>query len=307
MATIRPLVFSNIPVIQQMDQRSFHRDNWRSPENIANLYAADPEGCYICQADEKPVGYIFCRTFGSIGYFGPLGVDPDEQNKGYGKQLIGVGLDYLRKHCRVIGLETMPEWGKNIGLYHSMGFRSLQPARIMEKKLSSDLRPTKSFIVLRSGAQLGARDLSRVIQAVGEWTIRIYPGLDINKDLLLFLGKYPQQIVFVLIGNHPAGFIAFHPDFNCYPWGMVEPGPDDSEVFRGLLRGLEGIYRSAIQMPTPTTAPTLRFHTRFRRLTGLLLDEGYRLVRDTELMVLEDYQDRYPSFSDMLLLRAWIG
>lgn len=301
MVTVRPLTLSDIPAVQQMDKRSFHRDNQRSPENIANLRAADPEGCFLCLADEKPVGYIFCRTFGSIGYFGPMGVDPDEQNKGYGRRLIRAALGYLRKHCRVIGLETMPEWGKNIGLYHSMGFRSLEPARIMEKQLPAVLRPSKSFIVLRSGAELGARDLTRVIQAVCEWVARIYPGLDFNKDLLLFLEKYPQQIIFALIGNHPAGFMAFHPDFNRYPWGMAEPGPDDEEVFRSLIRGLDGISGSA------TRTLTLRFHTRYRRLTGLLLDEGYRVARDAELMVLEDYQDRYPKASDMLLLRAWIG
>ncbi|MGE5581186.1 MAG: GNAT family N-acetyltransferase [Bacillota bacterium] len=303
MITFKQITAADYEIVKRLDNASFKKGTlFRSAENIANLALVDPEGCLLCLDGGKPVGFIFCRTHGSIGYIGPLGIDPNVQNKGYGKLTVAAGIDYLQKRkCEVIGLETMPEWGKNIGLYHKQGFRVTLPGRVMEKIMPIPGTDPKLPEQMRLGSNFSKDKIKTVLAVVKNWTGAIYPGCDFSRDLQHFIEHYPERILFVFDNKSQevAGFLAFHPEFNRYAWGAVKPGGSDRELLLKLLNTVEELNWSP--------KLTFRFQTRFTRVTDALMECGYQLHSDTTCMVHQNHSGQYNSTSEALLLRPWVG
>ena len=107
--------------------------------HILALLGKEPEGCFIVEEKDCVVGFIFSRTWGSVGWFGTFAVLPEYQGSGIGKRLIAASLDYLRRDPeRIIGLETMPESPFNLGLYLKLGFQ----IRFLTLLLSKNLEPS---------------------------------------------------------------------------------------------------------------------------------------------------------------------
>jgi GNAT superfamily N-acetyltransferase len=65
----------------------------------------DPDGSFIGVDDDgRPVAYIFTRTFGKVGFFGPFGVVPRFQSTQLGKALVRATVDYMEQcGCTTIG------------------------------------------------------------------------------------------------------------------------------------------------------------------------------------------------------------
>jgi Predicted acetyltransferase len=108
--------------IRDIDLAAFSREVPRSIENIEALVEANPSGSFAAIENGKVVGFLFSKLYGGEGCIGPLGVHPDFQDRGFGRELIKAGIAYLKQKCSVIGLEVNPAILKNIYLYNSMGF-----------------------------------------------------------------------------------------------------------------------------------------------------------------------------------------
>lgn len=137
--------------VRHLDQRAF--GDWmlrrgygesmplRTRENILSLRRRDPQGCFVAQQGQRSVGYVFSHTWGRVGWFGTLGVDPAWQGHGFGRALVQAAVDYLdRQGCTTIGLGTMPEEAYNVGLYARCGFRP----ELMTVVLSWPVTPASS-------------------------------------------------------------------------------------------------------------------------------------------------------------------
>ncbi len=71
------------------------------------------------------VGYCFTHVWGKLGWLGTLGITPRRQGLGLGRAVIAGGLALLREAgCTTLALETMPESGKNLALYLSLGLEA---------------------------------------------------------------------------------------------------------------------------------------------------------------------------------------
>lgn len=146
----------------------------------------DPEGGFIAVDDQEvPVGYIFTRTFGKVGFFGPFGVVPKHQATHTGKALIQATVDYMeRSGCTTIGLETMPETAYNIGLYCKMGFKLFTLTLRLHKQLQGGASE------LPANVEVIARPDDRLLQQVRAISLSLEEGLDLSKEVGL-LNKYP--------------------------------------------------------------------------------------------------------------------
>ena len=146
----------------------------------------DPDGSFIGVDDDgRPVAYIFTRTFGKVGFFGPLGVVPTFQGTHLGKALVRATVDYMERcGCTTIGLETMPETAYNLGLYSKLGFRFFTLTLRLLKPLEpgpTDLPSNVQVVPKADEALLGRiRDISLTLEG----------GLDFSKEVRL-LAKYP--------------------------------------------------------------------------------------------------------------------
>jgi len=83
--------------------------------------AMEPEGCFVAEAGQTPVGTITTITYGSkIGWIGMLIVAPSHRGLGVGKILLKHGIDYLQPKVDVIKLDATPQ-GRLV--YEKLGFR----------------------------------------------------------------------------------------------------------------------------------------------------------------------------------------
>jgi ribosomal protein S18 acetylase RimI-like enzyme len=299
MITIRTITESDYEVIRLLDHRSFEKESFRSLENIANLCSADPNGCFIGLADNIPVAYIFTRTFGSVGYLGPLGVDKKFQGQGWGKKIIQTGISYLSKHCTVIGLETYPVWGKNIGLYHRLGFRTTLSARMVTKSIQPDFYQKQRSPYLRLGTEINSSEFSTLVNFIRSWTNKVYPGLDFSRDIVHFISNYPHRILFYFNEDIPQGFLAFENTFNPFVWGAVRLFKSDQIILKELITGIEDMNW--------TSHINFHYQTSHTRLTDVFLDCGYYINQDVSCMLLINYEGQYTQPISSLVIRSWWG
>ena len=134
----------------QLQNRSFAGSwgyNANTPEEInyrINLPNCSSKDIVLAFDSDKPIGYCWTRinswknkTSGEgAGRIYMLGVDPDYQGRGLGRQLLLVGLSYLRsKGPRVVEL-TVDRGNKAArALYKSVGFKLWTSTLWYEKKL----------------------------------------------------------------------------------------------------------------------------------------------------------------------------
>jgi len=105
----------------------------RTRANLTASLAIFPEGCFVAQ-DVEPVGFIFSRVIGKLGWIGTFGLDPNYHGRGLGQQLIKRAVASLEQAgCATIGLETMPDSPYNVGLYTHLGFMPVYPTLYMSK------------------------------------------------------------------------------------------------------------------------------------------------------------------------------
>jgi ribosomal protein S18 acetylase RimI-like enzyme len=105
----------------------------RTRANLSASLAIFPDGCFVA-IDTQPVGFIFSRAVGRLGWIGTFGLDPNYHGQGLGQQLIKRAIASLeRAGCVTIGLETMPDSPYNVGLYTHLGFMPVYPTLYMTK------------------------------------------------------------------------------------------------------------------------------------------------------------------------------
>jgi ribosomal protein S18 acetylase RimI-like enzyme len=165
----------------------------RTHQNVKYYLEKEPQGCFVAEADGQPAGVIFSHIWGSMGWFGPLEVEPNMQGKGIGKALVAASVDYLRSRgCVTIGLETMAGSARNLAFYHKLGFSPVGMSFVFYKgftqqykdefELSSVYKHRPNIAVYRSlwghvldGLDYGVEmhftrehDLGQIINAPGE-------------------------------------------------------------------------------------------------------------------------------------------
>ena len=146
----------------------------RTRANVLACQERDPEGCFVAEEESQVVGFIFSRTWGSVGWFGTFAVLPEYQGRGIGQRLIAASLDYLRHEAgRVIGLETMPESAYNLGLYLKLAFRATFPTLSLVKALD---RAAVEDAGLPRWSAVGTGLRARWLDDLREATGQILPG-----------------------------------------------------------------------------------------------------------------------------------
>lgn len=83
----------------------------------------DPQGCFIAEIDDAPVGICTATAYDNAGFFGELIVSPEYRNQGVGTRLLTTAVEYLeKKQIGSIYLDSVPEV---VPLYERAGFRKV--------------------------------------------------------------------------------------------------------------------------------------------------------------------------------------
>jgi len=136
--------------LTQLQNRSFAGTWGFNPNTIeeityrVNLPNSSPDDIFLVFDSDKPVGYCWTRIEvwkkkapdEGTGRIYMLGVDPDYRERGLGRQLLFVGLSYLRsKSLRVAVLTVDSENKAARVLYRSVGFELWKSSLWYEKRL----------------------------------------------------------------------------------------------------------------------------------------------------------------------------
>jgi GNAT superfamily N-acetyltransferase len=89
-------------------------------EDFAFNRDLEPDGCFTLYKNAKRVGVATCVSFGRVGWFGNLIVQPELRGKGAGKQLVQHAISYLKG----VGVETVGLYAYKhlVDFYGKIGF-----------------------------------------------------------------------------------------------------------------------------------------------------------------------------------------
>jgi len=136
--------------LSQLQNRSFTGSWGFNPNTIEeiihriSLPNSSPDDIFLTFDSDKPVGYCWTRIEfwknkapgEGTGRIYMLGVDPDYRGEGLGRQLLLVGLSYLKSKGLRVGELTVDSENKIAGaLYKSVGFKLRTSSLWYEKRL----------------------------------------------------------------------------------------------------------------------------------------------------------------------------
>lgn len=287
----------------------------RSLKELRYATSFDPESNLVAiAADGSMIGFILARTWGRVGWFGTFGVPTQFQGLGVGKALMGRALDYLRSRADIVGLETMPESGANVGLYSKAGLAVSFPSIIIDISLIREADRLKGMkpgdVNVWGTASPSTRE--ETLGGIREISDALLPGLDYSVEVRAMREHGLGETV---LSQGPGGRVDGFAVLRMAPFRggdtsgrgyihilAVRPGADQEKVLLDLLR----------QMWTAATHSGL---TRMvggisgRRLSALdlLMRCGFRCMRTAVRMVDRDAPASLFEQASGVDLSRWAG
>ena len=245
---------------------------------VRSRWAAEPTCALAAEVDGRLVGTNFVTRWGSVGFFGPLTVDPSLWDKGVSRALLAKTMPFFdRWGVTHAGLFTFPQSPKHLGLYHSYGFLSRFLVPVLARPLTSP--PTGDEAGQRSAAGEAA-DLATVVAGCARVTDATYPGLEVTREIEALAAQKLGDTV--LVHDDAGGLDAFAVCHTgpgseagtgtCFiKFGAALPGPGAADRFSRLLTACEAFaaQQGAQAMVAGVNAGRRGAHQ-------ALLDRGYR-------------------------------
>jgi hypothetical protein len=228
--------------------------------------------------DGRLVGTNFVTRWGSVGFFGPLTVDPGLWDKGVGRALLAETMPVFdRWGVTHAGLFTFPQSPKHLALYQSFGFQS----RFLTPVLAKPLTSAPAGDAPPDWATAGqAADLATVVAGCARVTDATYPGLEVTREIEVTAA---QKLGDTVVVHDDAGgvdaFAVCHTGpgseagtGTCFvKFGAALPGPGAAERFTRLLDACE-----AFAAHQGAQAVVAGVNSSRRGAHQTLLERGYR-------------------------------
>src|SRR5271165_751454 len=174
--------------------RDYVYGRWRAPHVAA--FGATHEGALV--------GSNFATRWGSVGFFGPLTVRPDLNDRGIAQALLAKTVDQFdvwgTTHS---GLFTFAQGAKHVALYQKFGFypRFLTAIMFAPARESSTVPGASRF------SALDVEEKAEALRASREVADTLYPGLDLSEEIAATDAQGLGDTVLIIVG--PGGLAAF--------------------------------------------------------------------------------------------------
>ena len=186
------------------------------------------------------MGSNFLTNWGSVGFFGPLTVDPACWNHGIAKRLMEPTVELFDTWgTRHAGLFTFAQSAMHVGLYQRFGFWPRFLTAVMSRPVGppAPAHPGTRMSDLAGAARPGA------LASVRELTDAVYPGLDLTGEIESVLNQGLGDVVLIEDTATLQGVAICHIGAgteagggNCYvKFGAVRPGQHAARHFELLL------------------------------------------------------------------------
>jgi len=243
---------------------------------VRTRWEADPACALAAEFGGRLVGSNFVTRWGSVGFFGPLTVEPSLWGKGVARALLADTMEIFdRWGVTHAGLFTFGHSPRHVSLYQSYGFlpRFLTP--VLARTVAAEAaRPAAG----RWGTAESA-DLDTVTAGCRRVTDAIYPGLDVAREIEATQAQKLGDTVLVFgAGGETCAFAVCHTGAGseagtgtCFvKFGAALPGPGADERFGRLVEACE-----AFAAGRGARAVVAGVNSARRGAYGALLARGY--------------------------------
>lgn len=247
---------------------------------VRTRWAADPTCALAAEVDGRLVGTNFVTPWGSVGFFGPLTVDPTLWDQGVARALLDETMPFFdRWGVTHAGLFTFPQSPKHLSLYQSYGFQPRFLTPVLAKPLSAT-GPAGKSEGGRWGTVRDAADVEVLVAACARVTDATYAGLDVTREIEAVVTQKLGDTVVVLDDAGGAdAFAVCHigpgsegGTGTCFvKFGAALPGPGADARFGRLLAACE-----AFAVEQGAQAVVAGVNTSRRSAHQALLDRGYK-------------------------------
>ena len=169
------MTLADLEDVAELDVLAFQTVR-RTQQHLKACLELNPRGCFVASlSDDSPIGYVFSRRWGALGWIGVGGVHPDHQRQGWGKALVNQAIQHLQASgCTTIGCST--QTANNVGTWASLGFAPGAPTLEMVKRVEAIQSPTRAM-------PLSQLDRVQVLQAIRQISHAVQPGLDYTAEV----------------------------------------------------------------------------------------------------------------------------
>ncbi|WP_433507528.1 GNAT family N-acetyltransferase [Pseudonocardia halophobica] len=205
---IRPLREPDLDAADRIQRRAFAAlvgaDDQRDAELVRTRWAAPNSAALGAFAGTRLVGSAFATRWGSVGFAGPLSVEPEWWDRGIGSQLFAAADGVLREWGVVRrGLFTFAHSPRHHRLYQRFGYWP----RFLTALMS---RPVPAAPPAVEWAPGSARDREELTAAAGRLTGTVYPGLDLAGEIASVLDQKIGEVVLTGPAAAPTGVAVVH-------------------------------------------------------------------------------------------------
>ena len=161
---------------------------------VRTRWRADPAAAFGAELDGTLVGSNFLTNWGSVGFFGPLTVQPELWDRGIARRLLEPTMDLFASwKTRHVGLLTFAESPKHVGLYQSFGFWP----RYLIAAMSAPVVAPERTVSYTKFSEVASHDRTSATSEVRELTSAVFDGLDVTRELDAVLDQKLGETVLI--------------------------------------------------------------------------------------------------------------
>lgn len=216
---------------------------------VGTRFAADPAAAFVAEIDGEIVGSNLATNWGSVGFFGPLTVNPTVQDRGVGSALMEPVMErFAGWGTQHAGLFTFAQSVKHVGLYQKFGFYPRFLTAVMELAVPDEPTTVPSAAVF---SRMPETERESALAECRTLTDGIYDGLDLTHEIVEVHRQSLGEVVLVDDEQGIAGMAVCHigPGTEAgsgtfyMKFGAVRPGPGADRRFESLLDACEAEAR----------------------------------------------------------------
>ena len=249
MAVIRALAEADLAAAQRLVRVAFGtylgapdpERFWTDRDYVRGRFGAPHIAAFAAEEEGALVGSNFAIKWGSVGFFGPVSIRPDVQNRGIGQSLVAAACErFAAWGTRHAGLFTFAGSARHIHLYGKFGFHP----RFLTAVLAAPAGPVGGMRPGSRYSALSESERGESLAAARELCDALYAGLDLGAEIRTVAARQLGDTVLSRDGGgRLAGFAICHwgPDSEagaetCFvKFAAIRPGPGDGERFEALL------------------------------------------------------------------------
>lgn len=221
MILIRSWTQSDIDYVAE----SVKRERWgHTRRDVERCWQFEPNGCFVADFGDMPVGHVFSICYGRVGWIGLLVVNQERRGRGVGTVLMRAAIEYLQcKGAETIRLEAVE---RAVPLYKRLGFSEEFDSLRFSKQLKRGERYQhckENVLTIRE------EDIEEMAEFDSEYfgaeRLRVLRSLYVDQPQLCFVAKQREKILGYVMGRKLS---------NAYwigPWVSEDPQTSETLLY----------------------------------------------------------------------------